>query len=386
MRLLTIVLSLLGIVPILPGAEAEFSKVDSIINQAIVDGQCPGAVLVVGRKAGVVYQKAYGQRAIEPAREAMTLDTIFDLASLTKPVATATSVMILADRGKIDLQEKATKYLPDFAPNGKDRITVEQLLLHFSGLTPDNALADYADGPERAWQRVCQLKLVSEPGKKFAYSDVGFIVLGKLVEKVDGRTLDRFAAEELFGPLGMKDTRFLPPAAWSARIAPTQKRKEQWMRGQVHDPRAFALGGVAGHAGLFSTGGDLSRYCRMMLHGGETPADLRPASPVAGAPAPRIFSRATFERMTTGHSPPGSDVVRTPGFDMKTGYSQPLGERFTAMKSFGHTGFTGTSIWISPADDAFVILLTNAVHPAGKGKVLALRRAVSTAVAEALGK
>ncbi len=350
----------------------DFSKADTLITAAVEANQCPGAVLVVGRSSGIVYEKAYGSRALQPAKEAMTTDTIFDLASLTKPISTATSILILIDRGRIDPKEKLIKYIPEFAPKGKDQITVEQLLLHRAGLLPDNSIKDYADGPAKAWENICNLPLQSKPGEKFAYSDVGFIVLGKLVERMDEkkRRLDQFAAEEIFTPLGMPTTRYLPPAEWKPRAAPTEKRAGEWIRGQVHDPRSFALDGVAGHAGLFSTGADLARYCRMLLNKGELDGH-------------RLFSEKTWDLIATGNTLPDGGT-RSYGFDVKTGYSQPLGDRFTPLKSFGHTGFTGTSFWVSPPDDAFVILLTNAVHPEGKGKVLALRRAVSTAVGEAL--
>jgi uncharacterized protein YbbC (DUF1343 family)/CubicO group peptidase (beta-lactamase class C family) len=354
-------------------AELDFSKAETLVNQAIQRGEAPGAVLLVGRRSGVVYQKAFGNRAVRPANEAMTVDTVFDLASLSKPVGTATSIMILVDRTLIDPKEKVAKYLPAFGNNGKEKITVEHLLLHRGGLIPDNTIKDYADGPAKAWERVCQLDVKSEPGTKFAYSDVGFIVLGKLVEAVDPkhRTLDRFAAEEVFGPLSMRETAYNPPAEWKSRVAPTEQREGRFMRGEVHDPRAYAMGGVAGHAGVFSTAQDLARYCRMLLNGGE----------LDGV---RILSPRGIELMSTGVPLADGTQFRSYGFDVKTGYSQPLGERFTPIKSFGHTGFTGTCFWVSPADDAFFILLTNSVHPDGKGKVLALRRAVSTAVAEAL--
>ncbi|HEY7089646.1 MAG TPA: exo-beta-N-acetylmuramidase NamZ domain-containing protein [Tepidisphaeraceae bacterium] len=348
----------------------DFGKADALIDAAIAAKNCPGAVLLVGRKAGVVYQRAYGNRAVEPAVEAMTTETVFDLASLTKPVATATSVLILIDRGKVDPTKTVATYLPEFGRNGKEVITVEQLLLHRGGLIPDNDEKDYADGPEKAWERICELKPIYKPGERFAYSDLSFIVLGKLVERVDGRTLDRFAAEEIFAPLGMTDTGFKPAEALRARCAPTERRNGQWIRGEVHDPRSYRMGGVAGHAGLFSTAADLARFCRMILNGGELDGK-------------RILSAKAIEMIQTPRKLPGG-ATRSYGYDVRTGYSQPLGHRFPPYKSFGHTGFTGTAFWIDPADDAFFILLTNSVHPDGKGKVLGLRRVVSTAVATAL--
>jgi uncharacterized protein YbbC (DUF1343 family) len=300
----------------------------------------------------------------------MTTDTIFDLASLSKSIGTTTCAMILIDRGKIDPQEKVATYFPEFGKNGKENITVEQLLLHRSGLLPDNPEKDYDDGPAKAWERICDLPLRSKPGEKFAYSDVGFIVLGKLVEKVAGQPLAKFAADEIFKPLAMSDTAYNPPESWRPRCAPTEQRNGKWIRGEVHDPRAYSLGGFAGHAGLFSTAADIAKFCRMILSGGELNGK-------------RILSPHTIELISTGHPYPDGQI-RSYGYDVKTGYSQPLGDRFPPLKSFGHTGFTGTCFWIDPADDVFFILLTNSVHPDGKGKVLALRRQVSTALATAL--
>jgi CubicO group peptidase (beta-lactamase class C family) len=348
----------------------DLSAAEKLIQAAIDKHEIPGAVLLVGRKAGVVYEEAFGQRALQPAAESMTADTIFDIASLTKPVATATAAMILIDRGKLDPAEKVGKYLPAFANHGKEAITVEELLLHTAGLTPDNDIADYADGPDKAWERIFALPTISTPGEKFKYSDVNFLVLGKLVETVSGRPLDQFTAEEIFKPLGMSDTTYLPPEALRARCAPTEKRGGHWMRGEVHDPRAFALGGVAGHAGVFSTAGDLGRFCRMLLNQGELDGK-------------RVLSERAVALMSIGKEAPDGNV-RSYGFDVKTAYSSPRGERFPELKSFGHTGFTGTALWIDPQDDCFVVLLTNAVHPDGKGKTVALRRAVSTVVAKAL--
>lgn len=348
----------------------DFSAVDTLINAAIARKELPGAALLIGRKSGAIYEKAYGNRALQPAVEPMTTDTIFDLASLSKPISTATCVIILIDRGKIDPKEKVAKYLPEFGKNGKEAITVEHLLLHRGGLIPDNPESDYLEGPAKAWQHICDLGVKSIPGTKFAYSDVGFIVLGKLVETISGQTLDQFAAAEIFKPLGMSDTTYNPPADWKPRCAPTQQREGHWMRGEVHDPRSYAMGGVAGHAGVFSTTQDLSKFCRMILNGGELDGK-------------RILSQHAIDLISTGVSLPDGSV-RSYGYDVKTGYSQPLGDRFPPLKSFGHTGFTGPCFWIDPADDAYFILLTNAVHPDGKGKVLALRRAVSTALATAL--
>ncbi len=341
------------------------------VDRAIKRGACPGAVVLAGRWNRVLYFQAFGNRAVAPRTEAMTKDTIFDLASVTKPVATAASVMILVERGKVRLGDPVCRYLPEFTGKGKEKITVEDLLIHHGGLTPDNSLRDYRDGPEKAWERICALPLLYPSGKKFKYSDVGFIVLGKLVERVSGKRLDRFAAENIFRPLGMKHTRFLPPASWRKKIAPTQRVGGKILRGVVHDPRARLLGGVAGHAGLFSTAGDLGRFCRMMLAGG-------------ALDGVRILKKETVRAMTT-LPPDGHTHGRGLGWDLTSAYSSPRGHWLTKGVSFGHSGFTGTSLWMDPASGGWVVFLSNRVHPDGKGNVIALRRKVGDAVGRALG-
>ncbi|CAA9398291.1 MAG: Protein YzbB, partial [uncultured Phycisphaerae bacterium] len=354
---------------------ARMAEADRAIEEAIAKGDCPGAVLLVGRgdRTGgkVAYQRAYGNRAVKPDPESMTLDTLFDLASLSKPVGCATSVMKLIEQGKVRPQERVAAYLPEFGKNGKEQITVAHLLLHQGGLIPDNALADYKEGPAVAWQKICDLKPQAEPGTTFKYTDVGFIVLGKLVERVSGRPLNEFARDEVFGPAGMATASYVPPADWKPRTAPTEQRENRWMRGEVHDPRAYLLGGVAGHAGLFGTAQDLSRYCRMLLNGGTI--DGR-----------QVLKPETVAEMTKPHDLPDGKNRRTYGFDVDTSYSRPRGDRFERGTTFGHTGFTGTSLWIDPVNDCYVVLLTNSVHPDGKGKVLALRHKVGTVAAEAL--
>ena len=352
-------------------------QVDELIAASIEKKEIPGAVLLVGRGDDVVYRKAYGHRAIEPAIEPMTEDTIFDLASLSKPVGTATSIMILADRGKIDVDAPAAKYVPAFASNGKENVTVAQLLLHRGGLIADNSLKDYTEDPEESMKKILDLKLKYEPGKDYIYSDMSFAVLGEIVRAVSGKPLNEFAADELFQPLGMKDTTYLPPASWKPRIAPTERTKDAKtgdstvLRGTVHDPRAQKLGGFAGHAGVFGTADDLARYCRMLLNGGELDGK-------------RILSAETVAEMTKTRCMPDGTNCRTYGFDVDTKLSAPRGERFEKGTSFGHTGYTGTMFWIDPKNDAYVILLTNRVHPQDKGSVTQLRRKVSTVVAEAL--
>ena len=356
--------------PALPDL-GHLQKVDAIIEEAIAQGKCPGAVLYVGLHDQPLYRKAYGFRSLVPQKVAMTPDTIFDLASLTKPIATSTCIMVLADRGKLAVSEKVAKYLPAFGNHGKEDITIEQLLLHRAGLIPDNPISDFDKGSAAGLAAIFDSSPKWPPGSRFAYSDVGFIVLGQVVEAVDGRSLDRFAEEEVFTPLGMRDTTYNPPTALRERIAATETRGGKPMTGEVHDPRAFAMKGVAGHAGLFSTADDLARFCRMILHRGSLDGRRMMSEAMANAwIAPRYF-------------PDGSNG-RTYGFDVATPYSSPRGDRFEKGQTFGHTGFTGTSVWIDPRHDCFVILLTNSVHPDGKGNVIGLRRKVSTLVAEAI--
>jgi uncharacterized protein YbbC (DUF1343 family) len=345
------------------------AHIDEVVRQAIARRELPGAVILVARQGRIVYWRAFGFRAVEPERVPMTRDTVFDLASLTKVVATATSVMILVERGKIRLGDPVARYIPEFAQNGKERITIEQLLLHRGGLVADNDLADYRDGPEKAMERIYALGTVAEPGARFIYSDVGYIVLGELVRRVSGQRLDDFAREHIFRPLGMTETTFTPTGALRQRCAPTERRQGRWMQGEVHDPRAHALGGVAGHAGLFSTARDLAIYCQMILNGGE----------FRGV---RILSPLSVRRMVESRGLPFHEM-RGLGWDINTGYSSNRGDLFP-IGSFGHTGFTGTSVWIDPASRTFVIFLSNRVHPDGRGDVTSLRGRVASIVAAAI--
>lgn len=356
-------------------ASGNFDSADALINAAIAEGKCPGAVLLLGRRDAVVYKKAYGNRSLRPTTQPMTTDTVFDLASLTKPVATATSVMILSQRGKLKLDDPVSKFMPGFGQSGKEKISVADLLLHVAGLIPDNDLSDYADGPDKAFARIFAAPPAYPARSRFAYSDVGYIVLGELVHHVDGRSLDVFSHEEIFRPLGMNDTGFSPPGSLKPRCAPTGQRDGHWLIGEVHDPRAHALGNVSGHAGLFSTADDLAIFCRMLLSGARI-----------SRPAP-LLGKSTLDQMLAGHSVPLFPTgcgIRAYGFDIDTPYSSPRGERFEPGTTFGHTGFTGTAFWIDPAHQCYYILLTNSVHPDGKGSVKQLRHDVATAVAKAL--
>ena len=342
-------------------------QVDSIIQQSIADGNIPGAVLVVGHDGSVIYRKAYGNRALEPKRELMTPDTIFDLASLTKVIATTTAVMQLFEQGKIRLNDPVAKYMPEFAQNGKDDITLRQLLTHYSGLAPDIDLLPPWQGKDTAYKLSFAETPAQAPGSAFVYSDTNFIMLGALVERLTGETLDAYTLNHIFTPLKMMHTRYLPPAAWRAKIAPTEyDENEHMLRGVVHDPRARRMGGVAGHAGLFGSADDLARFAQALLNG--------------GAP---VLSSVTVAKMTQPEQPPTASAVRGFGWDIDTSFSTNRGE-LLPVGSFGHTGFTGTSMWIDPTTQTYIILLTNSVHPRGKGNAIGLRTKVATEVAAAL--
>ncbi len=339
---------------------------DSIVLDAIHDHQIPGAVLLVGHNGQVVYRKAFGNRALEPRREPMTVDTIFDIASLTKVVATTTAVMQLVQKGEIRVNDPVTKYIPEFGENGKDDITVRNLLTHFSGLREDFDLDPPWQGRDAGFRLAFAEKPVYPPGSRFLYSDTNFITLGALVERVTGTTLDQYCARKIFAPLQMSHTRFQPPASWRRKIAPTEYDEQgKMLRGVVHDPRARRMDGVAGHAGVFSTADDLSKFAHALLNG----------SP--------ILAGDMVEKMTTPQQPPTAQVLRGFGWDIDSPFSSNRGD-LLPVGSFGHTGFTGTSLWIDRTTQTYIILLTNAVHPRGRGSAVALRSRVATAVAAAL--
>ncbi len=359
---------------------AGFAPIVPLVNDAIARHELPGAVVLVGRGDEVVYHAAIGRRAVEPAPEAMTEDTIFDLASLTKVVATTTSVMQLVEAGKIQLSDPVTRFIPDFGRNKKDGILIRHLLTHTSGLRPDLELEVEFHGVDEAIRRASEEVPTALPGDKFIYSDINFFLLGDIVRRVSGERLDQYAARHVFEPLGMKETRFLPPESLRSRIAPTERcRRLSWpcgdgsvafLRGVVHDPTARRMDGVAGHAGLFSTAADLSRFCRMLLAGGQLGAV-------------RVLSPATVALMTAPNTPPAMRDVRGLGWDIDTTYSRNRGELFP-IGSYGHTGFTGTSLWLDPASKSYVIFLSNRVHPDGKGDVSPLRSKVATVAAAAV--
>ena len=374
--------------PASAGMSAErLSRMNTAIEAAIEKKELPGAVVVVGRHGRVVWRKPYGARAVEPQREPMTADTIFDLASLTKIVATSTSIMLLIEQGKVRLDDPVVQFIPEMKGEGRDAITIEQLLTHLAGFAPDFDLRERWMGYEEALKRLYREPLRNQPGARFVYSDINYIALGEVVHRVSGQRLDEFARKNIFAPLGMRDTGFSPDAKLLSRIAPTEKRRgqmnylgdndtnagaegEQWLRGQVHDPTSFRMAGVAGHAGLFSTGDDLAIFCQMILNGGV----------YNGA---RILSPMTVATMTRPHAVSETGATRGLGWDIATSFSTNKGDLFP-LGSFGHTGFTGTSMWIDPASDTFVIFLSNRVHPNGKGDVGPLRGRVASIVASSI--
>lgn len=336
---------------------------DGIVENAIEEGQVPGAVLLVGHDGQVVYRKAFGRRAVLPQGEAMTADTIFDIASLTKVVATTTAVMQLIGKGELRANDTVAKYLPEFAQNGKGEITIRDLLTHFSGLDEDLDLSQPWEGKETELRMAYAEKPIYPPGARFLYSDINFIVLGALVERVSEMSLDQYCQKNIFAPLGMTHTRFLPPSSWIPKIAPTQfDEHDHMLRGVVHDPTARRMGGVAGHAGVFSTGDDLAKFAQFLLDGGS------------------VLSSSLIEKMTTPQQPPTATVLRGFGWDIDSPFSTNRGE-LLPVGSYGHTGFTGTSLWIDPTTRTYIVLLTNAVHPRGKGSAVALRSKIATAVA-----
>lgn len=347
----------------------KLAEIDQVIDAAIADKKCPGGVLWIERE-GAVYSRALGRRAVVPEPEPMTLDTIFDLASLTKVMACTPAVMLLVEEGRLDLDAPVAKYLPAFAAHGKDAITLRQLLTHTSGLRPDVSLKPDWEGFEAALRLACAEQLRAQPDERFIYSDTGPIVLAAIVQGVSGEPFDAFLARRVYGPLGMVDTGFNPPAGKRGRIAPTTIENGAPVRGVVHDPRARRMNGVAGHAGLFASAADVARYARMMLHQGE----------LDGV---RIFQPGTVQLMTGIRTPAPIPQRRGLGWDIDSGYAGQRGALFP-VGGYGHTGWTGTSLWIDPFSRTFVIFLSNRNHPDESGSVLALRRQIGTLAAEAV--
>lgn len=350
--------------------------VDRAIEREIAADRIPGAVLLIARRGAIAHVKAYGKRSIEPKAEPMTRDSVFDMASLTKPMATATAILTLIEQGKIRLDDPLKKHLAEFDDHGKGAITIEQLLRHRSGLIADNPVSDYADGADKAWERLAKLELKHPIGDRFVYSDINYIVLGKIVEKITGKSLNTYCQEKIFNPLNMADTGFRPIGAAPdraipiERITPTEREGDMVLRGVVHDPRSRALGGVAGHAGLFSSADDTATLAQALIRGGVGNNGVRVLSPLSVRLA-----------LDAGTTPAGER--RGLGWDIATSFSAQRGALFGG-DGFGHTGFTGTSLWVDLETETIIVLLTSRLHPVSHGDVNSLRSEVATLVAAAI--
>jgi uncharacterized protein YbbC (DUF1343 family)/CubicO group peptidase (beta-lactamase class C family) len=353
--------------------EKQLTCLAEITEGAIRTGKIPGAVILIGNHEKILYRKAFGNRALVPDKPPMTTDTIFDLASLTKVIATTPAVMQLAEKGDLNLEDPVSKYWPEFKDNGKDQITVRDLLTHYSGLRAGLDSRSNGSGYETILKMILAEKPVCPPKTRFIYSDINFQILGELVQRISGQSLDTYCFEHIFRPLGMKDTGFNPPPELRFRIAPTQyqnKKNGKMLWGEVHDPTASCMGGVAGHAGLFSSADDLSLFAQMLLGGGS----------VRGVSLLRPF---TIEKMTAPQTPPEEETLRGLGWDIVSP-SASNGSESMPPGSYGHTGFTGASIWIDPISRIYIILLTNRVHPNGKGAVKPLRSQIASLVSSAI--
>ncbi|HEX7664626.1 MAG TPA: exo-beta-N-acetylmuramidase NamZ domain-containing protein, partial [Polyangiaceae bacterium] len=331
----------------------KLTAIDAAVNQAIAEGKLPGAVVEIGRRSGPVFTKAYGNRQIQPFVEPMTTDTVFDMASITKSMATAASILILVEREKLTLDEPASKIIGELASYGKGDITIRQLLTHTAGLRADTPLDDTKLGHAEMLRRAIAAPLRAKPGERVLYSDVGYLFLQEIVERTSGKPLDVFAHDALYAPLALTETTFNPPAELRARAVTTETRDGGWMKGVVHDPRAAYLGGVAGHAGLFSTAHDVGRFARAMLAGGELD-DVR------------VMSPRTVDAFFAPYDLPAA--IRAPGWDVQSAFSSNRGS-WLSRRAVGHGGYTGTSLWIDPGLDLYVVVLSNRVHPDGKGSV-----------------
>lgn len=355
-----------------PVAKDNFNNIDRIMFHALEEKKLPGAVIVIGHGGKVVFRRAYGERSLEPLRAPMREDTIFDMASMTKVLATTTAAMELYQQGRFRLNDPVANYLPAFAANGKQNITIRQVMTHYSGLPPDLDLTQSWQGKQTAYAMAFAATPDHPPGTHFRYSDINFIVMGALVEKLSGMSLDAYTTRYVFSPLGMTHTRFLPPADWRSSIAPTQYDEHHHMLlGVVHDPTSRRMGGVAGHAGLFSTATDVSIFAQSLL------------DRLAGCPSKFPLNRLTTEKMTTPQQPATATSLRGLGWDIESPFSGNRGELFP-VGGFGHTGFTGTDMWMDPWSDSYVIFLSNRVHPNGGGSVIQLEGKIANAAAEDL--
>jgi CubicO group peptidase (beta-lactamase class C family) len=349
-----------------------FEPLRHFLESQIEAGLIPGAVFFVGRRGSPAYHVALGSRALKPRRETMTERTIFDLASLTKVMAVAPLLVERAVRRELDLEDPVERHLVEARGTEVGSIPLRLLLLHTSGLPPMNPIDDYRGGKSRLYAAIARAALEARPGERFAYSDVGYVLLQAVLERFSGTRLDRLSQKEIFTPLGFRDTRFGVRAKDLPRVAPTTRERGRWLRGRVHDPRARAraLGGIAGHAGVFGTAAEVARLCEILLGRGRYRR--------------RILSEETVRLMTTDQVGGALPVRRGFGFDLESPYSAPRGSLFS-RDSYGHSGFTGVSLWIDPVNDAYFVLLTNSIHAGGHKDLKAFRAEAATLAARGLG-
>ena len=347
------------------GTVHDTERIDRIMQEAIAHGMIAGGVVLVGSGSGTLFEKAYGKTGPGDATLPMRTDAVFDVASLTKVLATAPSIMKLAEEGELSLVDPVVRWFPEFAGTGKDGLLVVHLLTHTSGLD-DISSADITTMQGVVTAAASQ-QLKGEPGYRFHYADINFMLLGELVKRVSGIGLDRFAEHVFYAPLGMTDTTFNPPQRIVARCAASLDANNKPQYGVVQDSNSRMLGGVAGHAGLFSSASDLARYCMMLLGGGE----------LAGN---RVLTQRALDQMTAPYFSRGGKVVRGLGWDIASPFSSPRGSGFSEM-SFGHTGYSGSSIWVDPESNLFVILLTSRIEYRHVSDFNRLRGDLSTAVA-----
>ena len=345
-------------------AQSLLDSMDATVRLGIHEKHFPGGVLWF-QHGDKVYHRAYGNRTLEPSITPNARGTIYDAASLTKVVATTPAIMLLLERGLIDLKKPVSTYVPEFVGDGKERILVRQLMTHTSGLRPGISRKPDWSGYDVGLKRIWAEKPIHEPDTKFVYSDINFILLGELVHRVSGLPLDKFCQKEIFSPLGMNDTTFTPDAALRDRIAPTTVEEDGLVHGVVHDPTSRRMQGVTGHAGLFTTAADVAKYAQMYLRGGKP-----------------IFNPETVALMTRPNQPEAIKAARGLGWDVNSPYASLRGEHYSSS-SFGHTGWTGTSVWIDPPSTSFVIFLSNRNHPTEVGRTRDTRYTLSSLAAEA---
>jgi CubicO group peptidase (beta-lactamase class C family) len=354
----------------------KFENVDEVVETAINDSAFPGAVLLISDNGKIIYQKAFGHYTYDKNSPLMKINTIFDLASVSKVISTTTCTMICFDRGLFKLDDKVSKYIPEFAQNGKKDVTIRNLLVHDSGLRPDiisyKAYANSENPEQDILNEIYSDTLIYPTGTKMVYSDLNMITMAKIIEKITGKTLDQFAHDEIFKPLGMNHTMYDPPASLKDSIAPTETDnyfRNRQLQGEVHDETSFLMGGVAGHAGLFSNVNDLAKFLQMVLNKGSYKGK-------------KIINPETVELFIKQQSELSSRAL---GWDTKSQNGYSSAGKFFSPLSYGHTGYTGTSVWTDPTKNLFVVLLTNRVYPTRKNiKIIRVRPKVHNAIIKAL--